>query len=53
MGSRSFRREGSGLRVEDLPTTLDPSSSKKIEDLQEAHCISFVHLKWIANASPH
>jgi len=31
----------------------EPSSSKKIEDLQEEQTTSFVHLKWMSNWSPH
>jgi hypothetical protein len=37
--------EGSGLRLDASPILREPSSSKKIEDLQELQAISFVHLK--------
>ena len=45
MGVFSWSREGSGLSEEASPILIEPSSSKKIEDLQEGQAISFVHLK--------
>jgi len=45
MGLWSSSRDGSGLREEASPILIDPSSSRKIEDLQEAQATSFVHLK--------
>ncbi|NOZ90545.1 MAG: hypothetical protein GXO60_04575 [Epsilonproteobacteria bacterium] len=45
IGSEILISEGSGDRVEAFPMSLTPSSSKNIEDLQDGHSTSFVHLK--------